>query len=123
MFNMYFRAWLKEENKMVTVESIYLKEQLIEPSIEYLDEIKYDEYSFNEIDLMLGMKINNKIVYVNDIVELEYDYEQDLPQKWLLDIADEYALLWLNEIISNKVITSEDDFRIVKNIYENEELL
>ena len=69
-----FRAWLKKEKKMVEVVSINFNDKVIA----YNDNEKQElciNCSFEDIELMLGLKIYDEIIFVGDVVNI-YGGEQ-----------------------------------------------
>lgn len=127
-----FRAWLKEENKMVIVETIDFSEK----SIQYLEKNEIiDAYLLRitfleDIELMQYTRIkdkNGKEIYEGDILKYNFPYDGRLkhvsPVKFLeteasFGIKDRYE----NEIPLYK-ITANNYFEVIGNIYENKNLL
>jgi hypothetical protein len=127
-----FRAYLKEEKKMVNVETIDFSEK----SIQYLEKNEIiDIYLLRtkfleDIELMQYTRIkdkNGKEIYEGDILKYNFPYDGRLkhvsPVKFLeteasFGIKDRYE----NEIPLYK-ITANNYFEVVGNIYENHKLL
>lgn len=74
-----FRAWLKDEKKMVKVSELRDIDTDIrsDQNVIYFDFEKqeYCNKGFDEIELMLGLKIIDEVVFVGDVVHI-YGGEQ-----------------------------------------------
>lgn len=117
-----FRAWLKDEKKMVDVREINFSSEQI--CFETEDEILYA--SFDEIELIqyTGLKDTNgvkifegdivKNIYSNSKYELFWDEENCCFRMRNMD--DDYDYLVLN-------IREAGMLEVIGNIYENKELL
>lgn len=112
-----FRAWLKDEKKMIDVKAIDFDENGDVFSVNYPEGKTYSGYDRDNIELMLGLKIYDEIIFVGDVVHI-YDGEQMFGYyevdkiKVIKDLEDLVAL-------SNLVCGIE----VINNIYENPELL
>ena len=127
-----FRAWLKEEKKMVNVETI----DFTDKSIQYLEKNEFinayllRRMIFGDIELMqyTGLKDKNgKEIYEGDIIKYKFPYDKRLkhisPVKFLkteasFGIKDRYG----NEI-PLYTISANNYFEVIGNIYENKNLL
>ena len=126
-----YRAWLKEEKKMVNVETI----DFTDKSMQYLEKNEIiDAYLlrrviFDDIDLMqyTGIKDKNDVeIYEGDIVLIRIDKTNILHKTvvkfkhgaFIADIIGNNDYIYLFHFGFNK-----DDFEVIGNIYENEELL
>ena len=119
-----YRAWLKEENKMVIVETIDFSEK----SIQYLEKNEIiDAYLlrrmiFEDIELMQYTGIKNKNgleIYEGDIIICKYGPEIMMEVKWI----DEGFRTLGKYNGDNYVGYVKNSAEVVGNIYENPELL
>lgn len=122
-----FRAWLKEENKMIEPSDILsISFKLCEMTPNYLHGFEKEKYDFYDLELMQSTGLydkNGKEVFVGDIIkctrgcphevylEKEYGgtYVGGMPAIYLKGIREGYAWTGAEEILGN--------------IYENPELL
>ena len=117
-----YRAWLKEEKKMVNVFLMSLTEKWIGYQIFYEEEKKKKfEFSDSENFKLMqytGLKdsLGNEI-YEGDILWNEYDEEHGEV------IFDEGEWKLLESNISQNLFSLLDVVEVKGNIYENEELL
>ena len=126
-----YRAWLKEEKKMVNVETI----DFTDKSMQYLEKNEIiDAYLlrriiFDDVELMqyTGIKDKNgKEIYEGDIVLIRIDKTNILHKTvvkfkhgaFIVDIIGDNDYIYLFHFGFNK-----DDFEVVGNIYENHKLL
>ena len=126
-----FRAWLKEEEKMVNVETM----DFTDKSMQYLEKNEIiDAYLlrrmiFDDVELMqyTGIKDKNGVeIYEGDIVLIRIDKTNILHKTvvkfkhgtFIADIIGDNDYIYLFHFGFNK-----DDFEVVGNIYENPELL
>jgi hypothetical protein len=119
-----YRAWLKEENKMVIVETIDFSEK----SIQYLEKNEIiDAYLlrrmiFEDIELMQYTGIKNKNgleIYEGDIIICKYGPEIMMEVKWI----DEGFRTLGKYNGDNYVGYVKNSAEVIGNIYENPELL
>ena len=119
-----FRAWLKEEKKMVNVETI----DFTDKSTQYLEKNKIiDAYLlrrmiFDDIELMqyTGVKDkNNKEIYEGDIIICKYGPQIAMEVKWV----DEGFRTLGKYDRDNYVGFVKNSAEVIGNIYENPELL
>ena len=119
-----FRAWLKEEKKMVNVETIDFSEK----SIQYLEKNEIiDAYLlrrmiFEDIELMQYTGIKNKNgleIYEGDIIICKYGPEIMMEVKWI----DEGFRTLGKYNGDNYVGYVKNSAEVIGNIYENPELL
>ena len=127
-----FRAWLKEEKKMVIVETIDFSEK----SIQYLEKNEIiDTYLLRtkfleDIDLMqyTGLKDKNgKEIYEGDILKYNFPYDGRLKHVSLVKFVETEASFGIKDRYGNEIplyrIAANNYFEVIGNIYENEELL
>lgn len=126
-----FRAWLKEEKKIVNIETMHFTEKWIGYHIFYEEEKKKKfEFSDSEnFELMqyTGIKDKNDVeIYEGDIVLIRIDKTNILHKTvvkfkhgaFIADIIGNNDYIYLFHFGFNK-----DDFEVIGNIYENSELL
>ena len=119
-----FRAWIKEENKMVIVETIDFSEK----SIQYLEKNEIiDAYLlrrmiFDDVELMqyTGIKDKNGVeIYEKDIIICKYGPEVTMEVKWI----DEGFRTLGKYNGDNYVGYVKNSAEVIGNIYENKNLL
>lgn len=121
-----FRAWLKEENKMIEPSDILsISFKLCEMTPNYLYGFEKEKYDFYDLELMqsTGLKDkNNKEIFEGDIVlvldspyTVFYDNERG---SYRLKPHDDR---WNVDYMSN--FSHSGNFEVVGNIYENKEYL
>ena len=123
-----FRAWLKEERKMVNVETLFIGINRLCFGNSKTEDLFFRD--FEEVELMqyTGLKDKNgKEIYEGDIIKYKFPYDRRLnhisPVKFLetetsFGVKDRYG----NEI-PLYMITTNNFFEVIGNIYENKNLL
>ena len=127
-----YKAWLKEEKKMVIVETIDFSEK----SIQYLEKNEIiDAYLLRttfleDIELMqyTGIKDENgKEIYVGDILKYNFPYDGRLKHVSSVKFLETEASFGIKDRYENEIplyrIAANNYFEVIGNIYENEELL
>ena len=127
-----YRAWLKEEKKMVNVETIDFSEKSIQhlEKNEIIDAYLLRTTFLEDIDLMqyTGLKDKNgKEIYEGDILKYNFPYDGRLKHISLVKFVETEASFGIKDIYGNEIplyrITANNYFEVVGNIYENPELL
>ena len=127
-----FRAWLKEDKKMENVKTMDFTDKTIRclKKNEFINAYLLRRVSFDDVELMqyTGLKDKNgKEIYEGDIIEYKFPYDRRLnhisPVKFLetetsFGVKDRYG----NEI-PLYMITTNNFFEVIGNIYENKNLL
>nr|DAY38124.1 MAG TPA: YopX protein [Caudoviricetes sp.] len=127
-----FRAWLKEEKKMVIVETIDFSEK----SIQYLEKNEIiDAYLLRtkfleDVEIMqyTGLEDKNGIeIYEGDILKYKYLYDRRFKYLSLVKFIETEASFGIKDRYENEIplyrIAANNYFEVIGNIYENEELL
>lgn len=127
-----YRAWLKEENKMVNVETI----DFTDKSMQYLEKNEIiDAYLlrrmiFEDVELMqyTGQKDKNrKEIYEGDILKYNFPYDGRIKHVNPVFHMTSQASYGVLDIYGNAIplyrISSNNYFEVIGNIYENRELL
>ena len=127
-----FRAWLKEDKRMVNVETMDFTDKTIRclKKNEFINAYLLRRVSFDDVELMQYTGLTDKNgtgIYEGDIIKYKFPYDRRLnhtsPVKFLeietsFGIKDRYG----NEIPLYK-ITTNNFFEVIGNIYENKNLL
>ena len=127
-----FRVWLKEDKKMENVKTMDFTDKTIRclKKNEFINAYLLRRVSFDDVELMqyTGLKDKNgKEIYEGDIIEYKFPYDRRLnhisPVKFLetetsFGVKDRYG----NEI-PLYMITTNNFFEVIGNIYENKNLL
>ena len=119
-----FRAWLKEDKKMVNVETM----DFTDKSMQYLEKNEIinayllKRMSFDDVELMqyTGVKDKNgKEIYEGDIIICKYDPQIAMEVKWV----DEGFRTLGKYDGDNYVGFVKDSAEVIGNVYENKNLL
>ena len=127
-----FRAWLKEEKKMVNVETI----DFTDKSIQYLEKNEFinayllRRVSFDDVELMqyTGVKDKNgKEIYEGDIIKYKFPYDTRLKHISPVKFLETEASFGIKDRYGNEIplytISANNYFEVIGNIYENKNLL
>lgn len=126
-----FRAWLKEENKMIEPSDILsISFKLCEMTPNYLHGFEKEKYDFYDLELMqsTGLKDKNgKEIFEGDILAIETD-EGILNVNIFWDSKHALFMFELKkyneeDLLAELVEDNTYPFEIAGNIYENPELL
>ena len=127
-----YRAWLKEENKMVNVETIDFTDKSMQylKKNEIIDAYLLRRMIFDDVELMqyTGIKDKNgKEIYEGDILKYKFLYDRRLKHVTLVKFVETEASFGIKDTYGNEIplfrITANNYFEVIGNIYENEELL
>ena len=127
-----FRAWLKEDKKMVNVETM----DFTDKSIQYLEKSEFinayllRRVGFDDIELMqyIGLRDKNgKEIYEGDIIKYKFPYDRRLKHISPVKFLETEASFGIKDRYGNKIplytISANNYFEIIGNIYENKNLL
>lgn len=128
-----FRAWIKEENKMIEPSDILsISFKLCEMTPNYLYGFEKEKYDFYDLELMqsTGLKDKNgKEIFEGDVIAIEVD-DTGMPINARVFQNSKIGVLMFHVFEDNEDVPMvellEDDsvaFEIIGNIYENPELL
>ena len=128
-----FRAWLKEENKMIEPSDILsISFKLCEMTPNYLYEFEKEKYDFYDLELMQSTGLrdkNGKEIFEGDILEVTDKHS------WLEVVSySQEKAMFVTEEINREFKVPESPlydlldstflkFKVIGNIYENPELM
>ena len=125
-----YRAWLKEEKKMVNVETMDFTDKSMQhlEKNEIIDAYLLRRMVFEDVEIMqyTGLKDKNgKEIYEGDILKYNFPYDGRLKHISPVTYLETQASFGLKDIYGNEIplyrITSNNYFEVVGNIYEKEE--
>jgi hypothetical protein len=127
-----FRAWLKEDKKMVNIETM----DFTDKSIQYLKKSEIinahllRRVSFDDVELMqyTGVKDKNgKEIYEGDIIKYKFPYDRRIKHISPVFYMESQASYGVLDIYKNEIplytISTNNYFEVIGNIYENKNLL
>lgn len=127
-----FRAWLKEDKKMVNVETM----DFTDKSIQYLKRSEIiNAYilrreGFDDVELMqyTGLKDKNgKEIYEGDIIKYKFPYDRRLNHISPVKLLETETSFGVKDRYENEIplytISANNYFEVIGNIYENKNLL
>ena len=127
-----FRAWLKEDKKMVNVETM----DFADKSMQYLEKSEIvnayllRRVIFDDIELMqyTGLKDKNgKEIYEGDIIKYKFPYDRRIKHISPVFYMESQASYGVLDIYKNEIplytISTNNYFEVIGNIYENKNLL
>lgn len=125
-----FRAWLKNEKKMIDVKAIDWDENGNVFSVNYPEGKSYSGYDKDEIELLqyTGLKDKNGVeIYEGNIIQFQPEPEESpYHNKYVVDFFQEDCSFTLFEKGKAKLGLFEyerNEIIVIGNIYENPELL
>ena len=122
-----FRAWLKEENKMIEPSDILsISFKLCEMTPNYLYGFEKEKYNFHDLELMQSTGLhdkNGKEVFVGDIIKCTRGcpHEVYIEKEYGGTYIGGMPAIYLKGLLSGYAWTGAEE--ILGNIYENPELL
>ncbi|MCG2227920.1 YopX family protein [Staphylococcus epidermidis] len=130
MENLRFRAWDKEDNKMVRWKDLRLVKNNRDKDLRVVD-ITYSPIKFKKAKLMqsTGLKDKNGVeIYEGDIVEFKYPYDKRIKTKGTIVWNNNKACFGINmkettEQYELYRITAENYLTVIGNVHQNPELL
>ena len=128
-----FRAWIKEENKMIEPSDILsISFKLCEMTPNYLYGFEKEKYDFYDLELMQSTGLhdkNGKEIFEGDVIAIEVD-DTGTPINARVFQNSKIGVLMFHVFEDNEDVPMvellEDNsvaFEIIGNIYENPELL
>lgn len=126
MNNLKFRAWLKDENKMVEVKSLHLSTRRIMYGYSISNQnCGNTTKSFDDVVLMqaTGLKdINGNDIYEGDLLNGDYYTKYPLICKFE-DCAFRVEIKYCGDNILKQEAIDFFKLEVIGNIYENKELI
>ena len=122
-----FRAWLKEENKMIEPSDILsISFKLCEMTPNYLHGFEKEKYDFYDLELMQSTGLhdkNGKEVFIGDIIKCTRGcpHEVYLEKEYGGTYVGGMPAVYLKGLLSGYAWTGAEE--IIGNVYENKELL
>ena len=132
MRKLKFRAWLKEEKKMVNVETMDFTDKSIQylKKNEFINAYLLRRMIFDDIELMqyTGLKDkNNKEIYEGDIIKYKFPYDKRIKHISPVKFLETEASFGIKDRYGNEIplytVSSNNYFEVIGNIYENKNLL
>lgn len=128
-----FRAWLKEENKMIEPSDILsISFKLCEMTPNYLYGFEKEKYDFYDLELMQSTGLedkNDQEIFEGDVIAIEVD-DTETPINARVFQNSKIGVLMFHVFEDNEDVPMvellEDNsvaFEIIGNVYENPELL
>lgn len=128
MRKLKFRAWLKEERKMVNVETLFIGINRLCFGNSKTEDLFFRD--FEEVELMqyTGLKDKNgKEIYEGDIIKYKSPYDRRLKHISPVKFLETEASFGIKDRYGNKIplytISANNYFEVIGNIYENKNLL
>ena len=127
-----FRAWLKEEKKMVNVKTMDFTDKTIRclKKNEFINAYLLRRVSFDDVELMqyTGLKDKNgKEIYEGDIIKYKFPYDIRLKHISPVKFLETEASFGIKDRYENEIplytISANNYFEVIGNIYENKNLL
>lgn len=127
-----FRAWLKEEKKMIEPSDILsISFKLCEMTPNYLYGFEKEKYDFYDLELMQSTGLedkNNKEIFEGDIVRMRNPRDRrQIGMFQVVRVANSPMLGLLDKKLTTEIFNLYEHMRnyyeIIGNIHENPELL
>ena len=127
-----FRAWLKEEKKMVNVKTMDFTDKTIRclKKNEFINAYLLRRVSFDDVELMQYTGLNDKNdkkIYEGDIIKYKFPYDIRLKHISPVKFLETEASFGIKDRYGNEIplytISANNYFEVIGNIYENKNLL
>ena len=127
-----FRAWLKEEEKMVNVETMDFTDKTIRclKKNEFINAYLLRRVSFDDVELMqyTGLRDKNgKEIYEGDIIKYKFPYDKRIKHISPVKFLETEASFGIKDRYGNEIplytISANNYFEVIGNIYKNKNLL
>ena len=123
-----FRAWLKEERKMVNVETLFIGINRLCFGNSKTEDLFFRD--FEEVELMQYTELtdkNDKEIYEGDIIKYKFPYDTRLKHISPVKFLETEASFGIKDRYGNEIplytISAKNYFEVIGNIYENKNLL